>query len=43
LLWQRIPHAAEWKAMDGVINFAMVLGLAVALLWLAHRALPDNS
>jgi hypothetical protein len=28
--------------MGGVINLAMVLGLAVALLWLAHRALPDN-
>lgn len=28
--------------MDGVINVVMVLGLAVALLWLAHRALPDN-
>jgi hypothetical protein len=28
--------------MGSVINLVMVVGLAVVLLWLAHRALPDN-
>jgi hypothetical protein len=28
--------------MGGMINFVMVVGFAVVLLWLAHRALPDQ-
>ena len=28
--------------MDGVINLMLCFGIAVALMWLAHRALPDN-
>jgi hypothetical protein len=37
-----MPRGAEWKAMDGMISLMIVFGLTVALMWLAHRALPDN-